>query len=392
MSNIVPPGPLAYEGTIAIPTTVQTKDPTTGFNAYDVPTIWVNTDKVNSYANPRSFILVAKPAGVAKWQELSSSGSGNVTQVLGTSGQIVVTPNTGMPVVSIDPTYVGQGSITTLGTITSGTWHGSVIPLANGGTNANLTATTNNLVYSTATAMALLATANNGALITSAGGVPSISSTLPAAVQGNITATGTVASGTWHGSVIAGQYGGTGVANTGQTITLSSGGAGYVLTSDSSGNGSWSLIPAFSSILSVNDATATGGGTTYVLGSGNILSIIAQTGTGMSTNGTFTAPIQGMYHFTAVIYMSGLTAAMTSGIYYFLINGVNVILGETSNSGAQRTSGNLLAVNISAEFFLGATGTVQVACQIANGADVVTINGGAGGPTTVFSGFLVAGT
>lgn len=38
--------------------------------------------------------------------------------------------------------------------------------------------------------------------------------------QNTITTLGTVATGTWNGAVIAGQYGGTGVANTGKTITL----------------------------------------------------------------------------------------------------------------------------------------------------------------------------
>jgi hypothetical protein len=38
---------------------------------------------------------------------------------------------------------------------------------------------------------------------------------------------------------LAGQYGGTGVANTGLTINLSGGSTGKVLTSDSSGNGTW---------------------------------------------------------------------------------------------------------------------------------------------------------
>lgn len=38
--------------------------------------------------------------------------------------------------------------------------------------------------------------------------------------QSTITTLGTIATGTWNGSVIAGQYGGTGVANTGKTITL----------------------------------------------------------------------------------------------------------------------------------------------------------------------------
>jgi hypothetical protein len=36
----------------------------------------------------------------------------------------------------------------------------------------------------------------------------------------NLTTLGTIATGTWNASVIAGQYGGTGVANTGKTITL----------------------------------------------------------------------------------------------------------------------------------------------------------------------------
>jgi len=42
----------------------------------------------------------------------------------------------------------------------------------------------------------------------------------PVAGSTSITTLGTVTTGTWNGSVIAGQYGGTGVANTGKTITL----------------------------------------------------------------------------------------------------------------------------------------------------------------------------
>jgi hypothetical protein len=140
------------------------------------------------------------------------------------------------------------------------------ISLTNGGTNASLTASNGGIFYSTATAGAILSgtatagqilrsgasaaptwstatypatttvsqilysssanvvggitTGNNGVLITSAGGVPSISSTIPSATQLNITSVGTVTSGTWNAGVIAGQFGGTGIANTGKTITL----------------------------------------------------------------------------------------------------------------------------------------------------------------------------
>lgn len=50
----------------------------------------------------------------------------------------------------------------------------------------------------------------SGTLVTS--GVTTLSS---------LTSVGTIGTGTWQGSVIAGQYGGTGVANTGKTITVS---------------------------------------------------------------------------------------------------------------------------------------------------------------------------
>ncbi len=99
----------------------------------------------------------------------------------------------------------------------TGAWTGDIITGTYGGTGVNngsrtLTTTDSITVGSTGTANQLfytssannlsgLATANNGVLITSAGGVPSISSTLPSAVQSNITSTGTVSSGTWTSTV-----------------------------------------------------------------------------------------------------------------------------------------------------------------------------------------------
>lgn len=116
-----------------------------------------------------------------------------------------------------------------------------ILPLANGGSNAALTASNGGIFYSTATAGAILsgtatanqallsglsttpawstatyppttvvsqllyssatnvigglATGNNGVLITSGTGVPSISSTIPSATQDNITRLGTIATG-----------------------------------------------------------------------------------------------------------------------------------------------------------------------------------------------------
>ena len=47
------------------------------------------------------------------------------------------------------------------------------------------------------------------------------STTLGSGVTGSsLTSVGTIGTGTWQGTAVAGQYGGTGVANTGKTITL----------------------------------------------------------------------------------------------------------------------------------------------------------------------------
>jgi hypothetical protein len=58
--------------------------------------------------------------------------TGNQLDVVGTLNRITV----GTDAVDIASTYVGQASITTLGTITTGAWNGTAIAVANGGTGA----------------------------------------------------------------------------------------------------------------------------------------------------------------------------------------------------------------------------------------------------------------
>jgi len=71
-------------------------------------------------------------------------------------------------------------------------------------------------------------------------GPSSALTTLPSPVQDNITRLGTVTSGTWNGGVVTGQYGGTGVANTGKTITL---------------GGNFTTSGAFATTLTVTNTT-----------------------------------------------------------------------------------------------------------------------------------------
>ena len=140
-----------------------------------------------------------------------------------TNGQLVIGSTGATPVVG---SITGAGSIT----VTPGAGTIQISSSAGGVVNAG---TANELAYyaTTGSAVSGLATANNGVLITSAGGVPSISSTLPTAVQGNITSVGTIASGTWQGTTIAIGYGGTGATTIGANGTLAqSNGSIYTFT------------------------------------------------------------------------------------------------------------------------------------------------------------------
>jgi hypothetical protein len=106
---------------------------------------WVQTEEVNT---------VGTDAVV--WQQFSGTGTftagaglsltGNEFNVGGTANRITVNTDT----VDIASTYVGQTSITTLGTIATGTWNATTIAVAYGGTGLT-TATSRGIIYGNGT-------------------------------------------------------------------------------------------------------------------------------------------------------------------------------------------------------------------------------------------------
>jgi hypothetical protein len=108
-----------------------------------------------------------------------------------------------------------------------------------------------------------LATANNGVLITSGAGLPSISATLPSAVQANITQTGTVASGIWNGTTIAVAFGGTGATT--------STGSGAVVLATSPTLVSPTLGVATATTINKVALTAPAAGSTLTIANGKTL-------------------------------------------------------------------------------------------------------------------------
>jgi len=116
--------------------------------------------------------------------------SGNTLNVIGTANKITVSADA----VTISTSYVGQNTITTLGTIATGTWEGTAI------TNANLA---NSTVAYGGVSLAL------GAADTT----PAFNLSDATAYPGDsaLVTTGTVTSGTWQGTAVANAYLGTGI-------------------------------------------------------------------------------------------------------------------------------------------------------------------------------------
>lgn len=102
----------------------------------------------------------------------NSGGGGTVTSVTGTLNRITSTGGT-TPQIDIAATYIGQTSLTTLGTITTGLWNGNTIGPTFGGTGQNTYATGDIVYASAANILSKLPFTSNGQVLTLAAGIPS---------------------------------------------------------------------------------------------------------------------------------------------------------------------------------------------------------------------------
>jgi hypothetical protein len=176
--------------------------------------------------------------------------------------------------------------------------------------------------------------------------------------QATITTLGTITTGTWTGSVIAGQYGGTGVANTGKTITL---------------GGSLSTIGSFTTALT---ATAN---TTLTLPVTGTLATLA--GTETFTNKTLTSPV------IATIVNTG-TLTLPTSTDTLVGRATTDTLTNKTITGAIITTGSINNTPI------GATTTNTGAFTTLNASGTITAQGnitGAGAATSTLDGFNIDG-
>ena len=109
-------------------------------------------------------VISTSGTGTASWSwtyGLLVDGGGSVTSVSGTTNRITSTGGA-TPVIDISASYVGQASLTTLGTVTTGVWNGTVVTgqyggtgVANTGFTISLEGSWNNVDTSAASASSL---------------------------------------------------------------------------------------------------------------------------------------------------------------------------------------------------------------------------------------------
>jgi hypothetical protein len=279
-----------------------------------------------TYYNTTSGVRRCYDAGA--WENCNASVTGIVPLANGGTGASLTASNGGIFYSTGSAGAVLSGTATSSRVLLSGssaapTWSTATYPT---------TSTANQLLYSSsANTVGGLATANSGVLVTSSGGVPSISGTLPSAVQGNITSLGTVASGTWQGSVIGSSYGGAGSvsgilkANGSGTVSAASAGTDYqVPLTFSTG------LTNSSNTVTSNLVTGVSGGQTAIGGTGPTDSLSLQSTSGVGATGATIKFLVGN---------AGATQAMT------ILNSGSVGIGTASPTALLDVAGTAATGN-----------------------------------------------
>jgi hypothetical protein len=159
--------------------------------------VCTNVGAITIGTTPINFVQFSGAGSVIAGDGLTKNG--NTLDAVGTAGRISISADA----IDISASYVGQATITTLGTISTGTWQGSVIGATYGGTGVNNGSSTITLGGSLSTigayTITLTATANTtltlpvtGTLSTLAGTETLTNKTLTAPVIATIVNTGTL--------------------------------------------------------------------------------------------------------------------------------------------------------------------------------------------------------
>ena len=233
--------------------------------------------------------------------------------------------------------------------ITSGVWSGTAISLANGGTNANLTATNGGVVYSTASAFAISAAGTAGSVLVSAGAAAPTWSTVALGSANSVTGTLGISNGGtnatsqtsnginfFNGTSVTSASALTYISGSGVTATENIRAAGFNIAGNSlitsvTPSGGSAVYGALTIAVANNGAN----NTLSIAGSGQTITI---TGPGTGITGTGTANNVAKFTGTGTLGNSNITD-----------NGTTIALGKaTTITDSALTNGTYLTITTAA--------------------------------------------
>jgi hypothetical protein len=152
----------------------------------------MTTSQRNAIGSPAAGLLVYNTTSSlfnfwngSAWTAIQAT-SGGVQSLSGTANRITISGTASDPVIDIAGNYVGQSSITTLGTIGTGTWQGTKIGIAYGGTNSTSTPTNGGIAYGDGSAYQFSSAGLSGQVLRSSGaGAPTWSTATYPATAGS---------------------------------------------------------------------------------------------------------------------------------------------------------------------------------------------------------------
>jgi hypothetical protein len=308
--------------------------------------------------------------------------------ITGTASRVSVANGNGVsgnPTIDIDSNYVGQTSITTLGTIGTGTWNGSTIAVANGGTGAN---TLTGILKGNGTSAFTAVTAPSGAIVGTTDSQALSNKDLTAGTNTfptfNQNTTGSAASLTtarsiygnnFNGTadlsqVIASTFGGTGNGFTKfsgpttseKTFTLPNASAAILTdnaavsvaqggTGRATGTTAYSLIATGTTATGAQQTLANGATTEILVGGGAAALPVWTTATGSgapvrATSPTLVTPTLGAATATSINTGSGAVSNIIAGTYTpTLFNGSNVDSSSVTVPWQYLRVGNVVTVS-----------------------------------------------
>jgi hypothetical protein len=281
------------------------------------------------------------------------AGTG-VTSVSGTANRITSTGGT-TPVIDIDAAYVGQTSITTLGTVTTGTWNATTITETHGGTNQSSYTTGDTLYASAANTLSKLA--------------------------GNITTTKQYLSQTGSGAASAAPAWATiaGTDITGAALTV---GSDTNVTLTLGGTPATSLLRAASVTAgwtgtlgltrggTAASLTASNGGIVY--SNASTLAILSGTATAgqMLQSGASTTPAWSTTTYPATNAINTLLYASSANVMSALATANSAVL-VTNSTGVPALSGTMT----NGQVIIGSTSATPTAATLTAGSGISITNG-----------------